>query len=260
MESSGAVLVQELEERLRAKSRKVLLSDGLWARYMRGEVLPQGARGSGAATLIERIEAIYPGTAAFFHSPLWELMDFNKVLGPHELKSMYLRLGKRTWARFVSNYKSASTEAVAAARYWKIRHSREELLGHLRELTGLEGLSACLIEARLGYLRQEESAFMDSMLEGRRLMREVAHSSPFATPKMQSALLLIEGLWIAHVRQQVLAAPRVREATHPVSELAKDWERDWAAMSRDHSDTLPKASRAAFERWREECAPFMPFR
>jgi hypothetical protein len=260
MDTSGSTLIQELESRLQQRSRKVRLSKGLWARYMRGEVLPQGARAEDSTTLIDRIEAIYPGTSRIFHSPIWELMDFDKVLGPHELKDMYLRLGKETWTRFVSNHWFASTAVVAASRYWKIRHSGEELISHLQTLTGLEGLSACLIEARLGYLRQEESLFMGCMLAGRQLITALAHSAQFATPKMQSALFLIEGLWIAHVRQQVIAPPHVREVESQVSNLARAWERDWAEMSRNHCDTLPKASRATFEKWRVECAPFMPFR
>ncbi len=253
MAASGSTLVQELEESLKSRSRKLQLSNGLWSRYMRGEVIPQGARGTVGATLIERIEAIYPGTATFFHSPLWELMEFDRVLGPQELKDIFLRLGEETWTRFVDNYKSASTAAVAESRYWLTRTSGEELLRNLSELKGFDGLSSCLIMARLGYLRQEEALFIACLHEARELLDTIRRSAAFAAPRMQSAILLIEGLWLAHAKQHVVTAPKVREDVHKLSDYAVRWEKGWERAADSHRETLPKTSRAAFEKWREEC-------
>lgn len=258
--TSRFVFIQDFENQLAKLSHKVRLSKGLWPRYMRGEVLPQGAWTSGRATLIERIDAIYPGTARIFHSPLWELMDFEKMLGPHELKSMYLRLDKEIWARFVSHSRSASIEAVAASRYWKIRRTEAELVDHLRRSKGLDGLSACLIEARMSYLMQEEPWFIACMLEGRRIINLLAHTPEFASARMQSALFLLEGLWIAHVREQVIAAPFFRDMPPEIVDSATRWEKQWAENSRNHGNGLSKSSRAVFERWRTGCAPSMPFR
>lgn len=252
MAASGAALVQEFENHVKSRSHKVRLSNGLWARYMRGEVIPQGARGSGSATLIERIEAIYPGTAAIFHSPLWELMEFDKVLGPHELKTMFLRLGEETWTCFVDNYKSLSTAAVAASRYWLVKASGDELLAKLRNLRGLDGLCSCLILARIGYLRQEETWFVACMHEARRILITIGQSTEFSPAKMQSAILLIEGLWLAHAKQHLVAAPRVREDVYHLSDYAIRWERKWESAADAHAETLSKTSRTAFEKWIEE--------
>lgn len=253
MTASGSTLVQEFEESLKARSLKVQLSNGLWSRYMRGEVIPQGARGATGATLIERIEAIYPGTANSFHSPLWELMEFDRLLGPHELKDMFLRLSEETWTRFVANYKSASTAAVAASRYWLARTSGEELLRNLSELKGFDGLSSCLIMARLGYLRQEEGLFVACMHEAREILDTIRRSAAFAAPKMQSVSLLIEGLWLAHAKHHLVTAPRVREDVHRLSDYTVRWEKEWETVTDDHAEALPRTSRAVFEKWREEC-------
>jgi len=252
MAASGAALVQEFEDHLKSRSRKVRLSNGLWARYMRGEVIPQGARGSGSTTLIERIEAIYPGTAAIFHSPLWELMEFDKVLDPYELKNMFLRLGEEAWTCFVDNYKSLSTTAVAASRYWLVKASENELLAKLRKLGGFDGLCSCLILARLGYLKQEETLFVTCMHEARRILITIGHSAEFSPAKMQPAILLIEGLWLAHTKQHLVAAPKVREDVHQLSDYTIRWEQEWQRAADAHAETLPKTSRTAFGKWLDE--------
>lgn len=256
---SGSIQVNEFEQKLKPHSRKVRLSSGLWARYMRGEVLPQGTQHGKRSALPERLDAVYPGGAKVFHSPLWELLDFNTVLGPQELKAMYLRLDKSVWTKFVSHPKSANPEEVSASRYWTMRHDGKTLLENISKLPPFDALCVSLIEARMNYLRQEEAWFMACMFEARTVLHALTKHRDFLTFRMQVVLLTLEGLLVGHIREHLLAAPMFRESRRQVREYAMEFERRWAQESLSYCDQLPRSHQAVFKQWRSECAPRLPY-
>ena len=250
MAASGLMTAEEFESRFAKSTGKIRLSKGLWSRYLRGEVIPQGARTGNQRSLIERLGEEYPGTAEIFHHPLWDLLDFSQLMGPEELKLRHVMLGETIWRQFVAcGHHSGCEAGPEESRFWRIPRSEKERIFRLNRLTNLDGPAACLVDARMGYLAQDEELFVSSLLAAESQFSKLGKTGVFVHKRMQSALLLIEGLCVGYGNRMVVTAPFSDEAHSQRRSKTRRWIVNWIDRCEGHIKTLSKNSETVFRRW-----------
>jgi len=248
MAAGGMASVEEFENRFSKYTRQIRLSSGLWARYMRGEVMPQGSLAGNKSSLVARLDVEYPGTATIFYHPLWELLDFDRLLGPAQLKRHYMVMGKDVWKHFVASSASATTSDIEQLRFWKASCSEGDLMRRWGGIGGLDGLAACLIEARLGYLGQVEADFARGILGTRGRFAKLRDMEVFAPKRMQSALLVLERMCIRYAQYLIAEGPLTsRNAGHLT--VLGHWREGWQARSHEHSESLPTTFAKTYLDW-----------
>ena len=278
MAAGGMTSVEEFENRFSKYTRQIRLSSGLWARYMRGEVAPQGSLSGSESSLVDRLDKEYPGTAAIFHHPIWELLDFDRLLGPAQLKQLLLRMGQNVWEPFVKvGFSRRSNRAESVSGFWKKPITVESRQYEWEDLDGLDALAVYLIDARLGYLAQYEADFGRAMWQMRCHFPGLLQSEPFCSwRRMASALLVMEAMCIRFARHMVLEEPEVPyfggydddDGAHPDDMLAledkisheevclacRKWIEEWKQRKASHMRSLSTSSVAVFADWTKQAS------
>lgn len=252
MAASGMRTAEEFELQYSKPVGKIRLSRGLWSRYMRGETMPQGALTESGRSLVDRMDAQYPGTRAIFFHSLWELLDFDLVFGPDQLKDMYVGLKSYVWKQFVAvTPKMKPLMREQPHTFWPVLQSEAARKARLGRLNGLEGLTASLIEARMGYLAQNETKFVNSFAVAAKHFQEISETLPFSTTRMRSALLLMEAHCVAYVTLKTIEAPDNDDAHISIRSIAKEWRLHWRRRCSDHSRQLSRSSHEVFQKWKQ---------
>lgn len=250
MQASGALSAEEFELRYTRATGKVRMSRGLWSRYLRGETLPQSGVSRGRRSLIERLDLEYPGTGDIFFHPVWKLLDFRQLLSPEQLLKKYCLLDEEIWLQFVACIEQLRPEAPAIpATFWSLNQSPAVRKMRLSQLSGLDGVTACLIEGRMGHLSQVEDRFVTSLLIAGRHFQVLSKHAPFQSTRMRSALLAMEGHCIAYVDGMTVAASSCGEAHTLLRSKAREWQINWIKRSQAHMATLSPSSLRAFRVW-----------
>lgn len=196
MVASGAVQADQFERLLSKSHPKLRLSSGLWPRYLRGDVLPQGALENAKSSLIARLDRVYPGTAEIFNHPVWELFEFDQLIGPKRLRELYLTLSAETWTKFV-NVTPSDEIFISKGRevpFWKLQWADAELQRRWATVGGLDAVASCLIEARMGYLSQNVVTFFNSILWAEEYLMRLARDPGFQYEKERMTLLLLRSM------------------------------------------------------------------
>lgn len=250
MTASGVRTAEEFEICYSKASGEISLSRGLWSRYLRGEVIPQGARASNQRSLIDRMDDEHQGSADIFVHPLWDLLDFDLLLGPDQLKRLYLWFDENIWRRFVAcGHSLQANSPPVFLTFWQIQRSETERRSCLGRLDGLDGLAACLIEARLGYMGQDEDRFVGSFSVAAAHFKKLGATDVFSSTRMRSSLLLMEGLCVAYVTRKTVDAPTSDEAHSLQRSKARHWQSSWLDRYKSHMKQLSPSSEATFRRW-----------
>lgn len=250
MEASGVTSAEEFELRYTKARGKIHMSRGLWSRYLRGETLPQSATTSRGRTLIERLDTEYPGTAEIFFHPIWKLLDFTQLLGPEQLLQQYRLLSEEIWLQFVACAEQFHpSEPPIPATFWPADQSNGARRVRLSKLSGLDGITACIIESRMGHLSQVEERFVISMLIAWRHFQALRLRAPFRTPRMYSALLAMEGHCIGYVEKLTIAVQPCGEKHTELRSLARKWQVHWIQRCKGHMKTLSPSSLRVFREW-----------
>jgi hypothetical protein len=253
MAASGLSTAEEFEIRFSKASGRIRLSSGLWSRYLRGEVIPQGAITKRARSLIERLDAEYLGTADIYRHPVWELLNFERLLGPEELKRIYLRLDKSIWKRFVvCGHDLLGSTAPELSMFWRFQRGEGGRTYWLKRIDGMDGLAACLIEARMGYLGQNEEVFFNSLKLGLEQCEKLRSLHAFASKRMQTILLLMEGICIGYLDRLVIQSPFSDDGHGDRRRASKNLLESWIKRHGKHKTTLSASSKAIFDRWTKE--------
>lgn len=259
MEASGAISAEEFELRYTKATGKVRMSRGLWSRYLRGETLPQSAASRRSRSLIERLDFEYPGTGDIFFHPIWKLLDFTQLLGPEQLLKKYCLLDEEIWLQFVTCIEQVRPEAPAIpATFWSLNQSPAVRRMRLSQLSGLDGVTACLIESRMGHLSQVEDRFVTSLLIAGRHFQLLSTHTPFQSPRMQSALLAMEGHCVAYVEEITVAVRSSGDAHTLLRSKAREWQEKWIKRSKAHMATLSPSSLRAFRVWLKSAVASSP--
>lgn len=250
MAASGAQTAEEFELRFAKPTGKICLSRGLWSRYLRGETVPQGALTQRGRTLIDRMDDQYPGSRDIFLHPVWELLDFEQILGPDQLRAKYLCLEETLWPQFVACNETIKPNAPSQPLiFWPSPQTEAVRKMRLRQLRGLDGLAACLIEARMGYLAQTEERFVNSLVIAGQHFQALSKEVVFTCRRMESALLVMESYGVAFVTQKTIDAPSGDEARSALRSIAKGWHRNWMQRYEAHLRTLSSSSKNTFQSW-----------
>lgn len=248
MAAGGMTSVEEFENRFSKYTRQIRLSSGLWARYMRGEVMPQGSLAGNKSSLVARLDVEYPGTATIFYHPLWELLDFDRLFGPAQLKQHYMLMGKHVWKHFVASPSGAALD-IEKLRFWKSHSGDVARMRRWGQINGLDGLAVCLIEARLGYLGQIEADFVSGMLGAMGRIARLRDTESFAAKRMQSALLVIEQMCVRYAECLVIQGPPSGESHEEFWQALRNWQKGLETRAHAHYQTLSMTSGKTYLTW-----------
>lgn len=242
--------VQEFEALLR-KLHRIRLASGLWSRYMRGEVVPQGALINSPNSLVQRIGKVFPDTSFAFHTPLWDLLAWEPSINPTELKSIYLSLGDAVHVHFVARVEEQGKRGPPElGRFWHLKKTNEGRRLVLQKFLDDPWifLIVCLLEARMAYAAQDIEAFADCQQLASEVLAYLQKNPQFQIKRLRGVLLLMEALCLDALLTNVESPPPINQ-THL---LAKDSSysaiKYWAQRCVLHIHTLSSSSRKTFVR------------
>ncbi len=251
MAVSGKKSAVDFEALFARSNSRIKLPQGSWSRYLRGEITPQGARNEDVLSLVKRMDARFPGTADVFQHPLWRLLDFNEWLNPEDLKAMYVSLHEMDSSEFIDPKCYVPVDVlVHHFHFWRPRYSTAERRVRLQRRSGISGISACLIEARMDYLGQDGESFLSCLrvaCEHTQSLRGQYHSE-----KMMSPLLLIEAYCVAYALCY-LYHTRHSGRTHEklATGALKLWH-EWQSRYNIYLERLPAKAEESFRNWAKE--------
>lgn len=252
MVATGAQQSDQFERFISKSHPNIHLSSGLWPRYLRGDVIPNGSLERHKANLVFRLERIRPGTAEIFYHPMWELFNFDKLLGPRELRTLYVTMGKSVWRPFLDHVCNPDESPnFERTPFWKKSEDPELLVNALSQIGGLDGVAACLIEARMAYLAQNEAVFLITMMEAYSHLGALATTPEFEFPKEQSALLLMQTICLG-VPSSLLPHLGSEAPGDTLCELFQSRHIAWRRRALEHAKSLPKPWAAQFKKWTNE--------
>lgn len=255
MAVSGAVQADQFEKLISKSRLDIHLSSGLWPRYLRGDVMPQGSLERHKTNLVFRLERFRPATADIFYHPIWELFNFDKLLGPRELRTIYAGLNKSVWEPFMShNINPDESPNFERSPFWKILHSPESLNEALSQIDGFDGVAVCLIEARMAYLAQDEDEFTIAMMAAYSHLDALAKNPEFEFPKLQSAFLVLQTMclrFVGFLMPYLLVPP---SSGDDMCELFQARYGDWNKKIRAHAKSLPRHAASQFAKWSNQVA------
>jgi hypothetical protein len=127
---------------------------GLWAKYRKGKVCPTiESKTKGKLSIVDRVELIYPGTAAWIKTPLWDLLT-SKPMSMDDLKLIYWSLGPAVQDLIVTE------PSIQYPQFWRTQEDLDVLCDELLELKDIRHtLSAILCLVREAKLKQSIDDF-----------------------------------------------------------------------------------------------------
>jgi len=253
LDLSGMPDAKAFEENL-AKKHKILIGKGLWARYLRGDVLPQGALSGAKASLPHRLNSIYPGTARLFFDDVWSLLEWQRTLDLNSLRKMYLNLGDDVAVHFVSKVSSKRERVYTMeATFWHLNKTIEERKRVLRLFTLWNRLVVDLLEARMAYAAQRPEVFVFCQLDASVALRDLQRHAADRKSPLVGLLLMMEGICLdvllVHVMEQKSDNPKMDQLRHKARDTIKDWS--WKCVIYLKS-LAPKSRLDMVERFRTE--------
>lgn len=253
MAASGAMTTQEFEAALAAMPGHLRLSGGLWGRYLRGEVLPQGSVGRAGLSLVARIDRALPGTASTFYHPVWELLDFRKLIGPDELRDLYLSMGEEVWGGMVDLQTGGEPGLQKEVfHFWRDRELSEEQALKIRSMSTLDGVAAALIEARMAYFAQDRGDYLDAMMEVSIQLSTASKSELFQTLRMKSALFIVTGIWLQEMGRFLIDPPALKDYEKYLRRLLVKAMDEWHRKCEALLELLPRHMATQFRAWRRQ--------
>ena len=252
MALSGAKTVKVFEDRFLIGS-KLGLSKGLWSRYLRGEVTPQAALDTRSTSLIHRLEAVFPGAHGTFFHPIWELMDFDILLGPDDIKKIYQGMGEHICDEF---FYSEDTQAdLPEFDYIKFWHRPLEVMSaqdaelYFYDFVSLDGIALCIAEARMAHLRQNDLMFCYWMELAGVNLRSWRHPHLPNRVRMRSALLVMEGILINYALQMTKYGEGIHLNRTERMKKIFTWNDFWLSRCKEHIRKLSPSLLKQFLVW-----------
>jgi hypothetical protein len=238
--------VQELEALLR-KSHRLALASGLWSRYMRGEVVPQGALTASPTSLIARIAKAFPETSEVFYTPLWDLLTWKPELDLNGLRSIYLALDESVHVHFVARVDSAGERAAAkSGQFWHLKKTAENRRSVISDFGKWVALVVYLLEARMSYAAQSIDAFVDCQLSACQILSDLSKEPQLQAKRLHGVMLLMEALCLDALLINVVNPQPTNENQRKERDRCRAAIRDWRDRCSLHVGGLSKNSQAAF--------------
>ncbi len=175
----SGLTVLELESRFSLLGQKAEMRSCIWNKYRSGEVAPRsGIRPDGLANVVDRVEAIYPGTAKWLTLPLWRLSD-KAPMDMAELRRFFEGLPDSIRDMFlISNLESSDI-------FWRTTTPFDDLCTCLLDLENLHDLAAILAmvkeaEVTQNQLQHAACAYV-AIIYVARLKGEFPNNAPLAS-------------------------------------------------------------------------------
>lgn len=244
---SGLPDAKAFEEHLTQRHR-IQIGKGLWARYLRGDVVPHGALGDSNASLPRRLDTIYPGTANNFYDVMWTLLDWTSDIEMDVLRATYISLGDEVAVHFVSKAPVGRERVYPiGASFWHMNKTLEERRRLLRSFNPRIRLIVGLLEARMALYSQRPEAFVYSLIDACSAIVEVQEIDIAAHGASAERLyLMIEGLCLdvlrIHIIEQVTDNQKIVELKRKSLRRTDDWIHRCVSCLK----TLPTKSRHDF--------------
>lgn len=250
MEAAGAEQAAQMEKLLLRQKPVIRLSSGLWPRYLRGDVLPQGSLEGNRSSLVVRLDKIYPGTESIFNHPVWELLDFDRLLGPRDLKRHYLTLGEDIYDQITLLPPGLEEFEYENLSFWRAGiKSRDDVWKYLADL---DGIAVCLIEARLDYLAQDAEGFVRAMVGAGNEFIRLGKSPVFQDDKSRAALLLMELMAHRYASCLVKDDPNVEYSRPDLCVHVDHWQESWDVRAQLHQEKRWEQRRFPFKYWADK--------
>lgn len=240
--------MQELEALLR-QTHRLTLASGLWSRYMRGEVVPQGALTASPTSLVARIAKAFPETSEVFYTPLWDLLAWKPEFNLNELKSTYLGLDESIHVHFVARVGSAGERTAARnAEFWHLKKTVANRRSVISSLGKWIGLVVYLLEARMSYAAQSIEAFVDCQLSACQILVDLSQEPQLQAKRLQGVMLLMEALCLDALLMNVVAPQPTNGNQRKERDRCRAAMKDWRHRCGVHVASLSMNSRLAFLR------------
>ncbi len=149
---------RELEQQFgETKSNEKVKRSCVWDKYRRGEVVPRsGLRPDGGLNLVDRVEAVYPGTAKWLSLPLWRLLD-KAPMEMSEIRRCYESLPQPMRAMFIH------PDATESSVFWRRDVDCGKMCNLLLRFADPDGLVAVLTMGREAETNQSRRQYSISM-------------------------------------------------------------------------------------------------
>ena len=243
---SGAADAKQMEALLATK-HGIRLASGLWSRYMRGDVLPQGSLGNAKGSLLRRLDILYPRTAPVFDHPVWSVLNWSDTFDLGEIRDIYLALGETVSVHFVLKVQVGKMREHSKVHpFWHLQKSTEERRRVLEGFTPWTRLVVSLLEARMSYAGQRHEAFVDCQLIACGALREIQKVSTARRTGVISALLMMESICLNPLIFSTIKPLPASEKTTFLLERSLEWQKDWANRGFEFLETAPIKLRKSF--------------
>lgn len=225
MHAMGAITIDDLEHKLATKHR-IRLSSGLWSRYLRGDVLPQGASGLIKGSLVQRLGLAYRTTTTVFAFPVWRYLPWSATVELERLRGDYLALGDTVAVHFVARVHACRERAFPErAAFWHMGKSMIDRHKAISTFDPWTRLVLWLMEAIMAYGAQQHERFVQCQLmactELKALQRGVLSQS-----LVHWTYLLMEGMCLDALVATTLA-PALPDYRRGLWESASEARRNW---------------------------------
>jgi hypothetical protein len=245
--ASGFDEVQELEA-LFDKTPRLKLASGLWSRYMRGEVLPQGASDFlEKRNLIHRVAKLFPEPFEVFYAPFWNFLVWDPFVDLDLMKACYLTLddGINVW--FVARDEiDGERKATRYGQFWYHKRAIDARRKIVANVNAWDGLLICLLEAKMSFGAQDVEAFADSQMLACKTIEKLREVPEYQTKRLQGVFLTMEALCLDTLVRNLAAHTPLSKNQAQIRERVREMKKLWNTKCYEHAECLSKSSRQAF--------------
>ncbi|MBB1073420.1 hypothetical protein HUU62_03215 [Rhodoferax sp. 4810] len=250
MVSYAATTSKEFEESVLRQRNALTLSKGLWSRYLRGDITPQGANDKSKRHLIHRLSKDHPFPMRIYDHPMWGLMHFRSNMGPDEIKQIYFRFDKSLWrSLLLLDDHPFSASEIEQAQFWHRPCDTNNFIEICKEAPFCDVVGLCLCEAQMAYLRQDEPKFVFYIVFAGKAFAIFANRYAQENRRLAAIFLVLEGLCLEQaLKMTTVELTSTTERTEDRARLF-DWHQKWLSRCKLHLDALSPINQKLFLFW-----------
>jgi hypothetical protein len=248
LKANRSMRVTHLEKRLGLeKSPAFPITKGLWSRYLRGEVVPQDAGSTREGTLVNRIERVFPGTRWVFHTPVWEVLEWNTVVDIARMRECYILLGEDCRTSFVAEDGFEGKDGDRrVGKFWHLRKTLPVRRNLLSDFHHWDRLALSLLEAKMAYAAQSYEAFADSQLLACQTIAEMQSFTDSRLKHMHVTYLSMEALCLDAILINVVRPPANGPIQQEIQSQCRNWINDWLVRCESQLNSISRSERFVF--------------
>lgn len=188
--ASGGMTTHDLERQFSDKKIEKGKRSCIWNKYRAGTVAPRGgcSGSTGGLNLVDRVDAVYPGTAKWLTLPLWRLID-RAPMEMREIRQCYEALPSLLRSLFVIPM------SQGPGIFWRRLVSPKEVARILYAKRDLEALIAILVQVKEAETIQSRNGYENGIAAALQVLEAVcAEGFRCPLPRVDLSELLREKL------------------------------------------------------------------